>query len=58
MAIARHLAEAVRFRTVSHQSREDFEADQFEGFIGWAEAAYPEVHRTMDLSRHGNYTLL
>ncbi len=57
-AIAGHLAEAIRFRTVSHQRADEFEADQFEGFIAWAEATYPEVHQTMDLSRHGNYTLL
>jgi len=57
-AIAEHLAEAIRFRTVSHQRADEFEADQFEGFIAWAEATYPEVHQTMDLSRHGNYTLL
>ena len=56
--IAQHLAEAVRFRTVSHQRNEEFEADQFEGFIAWAEATYPEVHEAMALSRHGDYTLL
>ncbi|TDJ33477.1 MAG: M20/M25/M40 family metallo-hydrolase [Gammaproteobacteria bacterium] len=57
-AIAEHLAEAIRFRTVSHQRSEEFQADQFEGFIAWADATYPEVHQTMELSRHGDYTLL
>ena len=56
--IAEHLAAAVRFRTVSNQRSEEFAADQFEGFIAWAEATYPEVHQTLALSRHGNYTLL
>lgn len=41
--IAERLAEAIRFRTVSHQQPEDFEAGQFTGFIDWIKANYPEV---------------
>ncbi len=33
--VARHLAEAVRFKTVSHQNPADFDSSQFEGFIEW-----------------------
>jgi len=53
-----HLSEAVRFRTVSHQNPEDFEADAFEGFIDWVARTYPEVSAGMDLERLGDYTLL
>ena len=55
---ARHLAEAVRFRTVSHQSRDDFEAAEFERFIAWLAAAYPDVHAKLELTRLGEYSLL
>ena len=56
--IARHLAEAVRFKTVSHQNPADFEVDQFEGFIEWVIDTYPEVNAEMELVRLGDYTLL
>jgi carboxypeptidase PM20D1 len=55
---AQHLAEAVRFRTVSHQRREDFEPAEFEGFIAWLAGAYPELHAKLELTRLGEYTLL
>jgi carboxypeptidase PM20D1 len=57
-AIAGRLAEAIRFRTVSHQSPADFEAAEFEGFIAWVAARYPDFHATLDLTRLGGYTLL
>jgi carboxypeptidase PM20D1 len=57
-AIARHLSEAIRFQTVSHQRTADIEVEPFEGFIGWMEHTYPEVHASMDLVRLGGYTLL
>ncbi len=56
--IARHLGEAVAFRTVSHQSTADFEADQFRGFIDWVERTYPAVTAAMERTLHGQYTLL
>ena len=55
---AARLAEAIRFRTVSHQSEDDFEAEAFEGFIGWLEATYADVISRVDVSRHAGYTLL
>jgi len=55
---AQHLAEAVRFRTVSHQSSDDFEAAEFEGFINWVARTYPELHEAAELERLGGYTLL
>ncbi len=56
--IARHLAEAVRFETVSHQQAEAFEAEEFEAFIAWAIETYGEVNEAMALERIGEYTLL
>lgn len=57
-AIASRLAEAIRFRTVSHQSAADFEASEFEGFINWVAQRYPQFHAALDLTRLGGYTLL
>lgn len=57
-AIAQHLSEAVRFRTVSHQSIEEFEAQEFTGFISWVERTYPEVGQSMERVLLGDYTML
>jgi carboxypeptidase PM20D1 len=57
-AAATHLAEAIRFRTVSHQSPDDFDAAEFEGFIGWVAETYPAFNEAADLERIGRYTLL
>jgi carboxypeptidase PM20D1 len=56
--IAQHLAEAIRFRTISHQRQEDFQAQEFEAFIDWVKNTYVEVHDAMELRRLGTYTLL
>ncbi len=56
--IAQHLAEAVRFRTVSHQTVEEFEPQEFLGFIGWVERTYPEVTQSMERVLLGDYTML
>jgi carboxypeptidase PM20D1 len=55
---AQHLSEAVRFRTVSNQRREEFDAAEFERFIVWLAEAYPDVHARLELTRHGDYSLL
>ena len=47
--LARHLSEAVQFRTVSYQRAEDFDAEQFEGFIHWVQNTYPEFNLAMQL---------
>ena len=57
-AIAERLAQAIRFRTVSHQRPEEFEADQFTGFIDWVKVSYPEVNADLQLTMAGDYTLL
>ncbi len=55
---ARHLSEAVRFKTVSPQNAADFMPDEFSGFIDWLKLSYPEVHEVMNLEIVGDYTLL
>jgi carboxypeptidase PM20D1 len=56
MAIVAHMSEAVQFRTVSYQSK-SLPVEEFEGFIGWVETTYPEVHTTLEVKRLGEYTL-
>lgn len=56
--IGYHLSEAIRFRTVSHQQQDDFQAEEFEAFIDWVKNTYPEVNEAMELMRLGDYTLL
>ncbi|MCB1693745.1 MAG: M20/M25/M40 family metallo-hydrolase, partial [Pseudomonadales bacterium] len=55
--IAAHLSEAIRFRTVSYQDDAERQQDQFDGFIAWVKATYPEVDRSLALIRL-NDTLL
>ncbi|MGE0621709.1 MAG: M20 family peptidase [Pseudomonadales bacterium] len=57
-AVAARLAEAIRFRTVSHQSPADFDAAEFEGFIGWVEERYPAFAAAAERTLHGGYTML
>ena len=57
-AIAERLAASIAFKTISHQSPVFFEADEFEGFIDWLAATYPEAHAAMRKERLGDYTLL
>jgi carboxypeptidase PM20D1 len=56
--IANRLSEAIGFRTISHQRPEAFQAEEFEDFIAWVAANYPEVHAAMELQRVADYTLL
>lgn len=61
--IARHLSEAIRFRTVSSQLDQPQTRAQFESFIDWLAQTYPEVHSAMPPARLGKqpgqrYTLL
>ena len=58
LVIAQHLGEAIRFKTVSHQRAEDFEAEEFETFIEWVKDTYNEVNEAMELKRLGGYTML
>jgi carboxypeptidase PM20D1 len=53
---ARHLSEAVRIRTVSHQDRGENEVAEFERFLAWLEATYPAAHATMSRELIGGLT--
>ncbi len=55
---ATRLAEAIRFRTVSHQNDADFDAAAFEGFISWFTTTYADVISAAPMERVGRYTLL
>lgn len=62
--VARHLSEAIQYRTVSTQPNFQLKPqlnpqhEQFEGFIRWLATTYPEVHSQLQPERLGNYTLL
>ena len=58
MVAARHLSEAIQFRTVSNENSGDFNSEQFTGFIDWIARTYPAVQEAMDLELIGDYTLL
>jgi carboxypeptidase PM20D1 len=55
--VATHLAEAIRFPTLSHQDPGLLDETAFSGFIDWVRSTYPELHRTAVLEQL-NYTLL
>jgi carboxypeptidase PM20D1 len=53
---ARHLSEAVRIRTVSHQDRAENEVAEFERFLAWLQATYPAAHAAMTRELVGGLT--
>ncbi len=55
---ARRLAEAIRFRTISHQPGTPSDPAPFEGFIRWLVDTYPEVHLALLRERIADHTLL
>ena len=56
-AATNNLAASIRFKTISHQDKENFSSQEFEGFIKWAADTYPEFHSAMQLEML-EYTLL
>ena len=56
-AATNNLAASIRFKTISHQDKEKFSPQEFEGFIKWAADTYPEFHSAMQLEIL-DYTLL
>ncbi|MDA9916638.1 M20 family peptidase [Gammaproteobacteria bacterium] len=56
-AATNNLAASIRFKTISHQDKEKFSPQEFEGFIKWAADTYPEFHSAMQLEML-EYTLL
>ena len=55
---ARHLAEAVRFRTVSHQDAQDNDWAEWDRLHAWLTATYPAVHAAMSREVVAGHTLV
>jgi carboxypeptidase PM20D1 len=55
--LASHLAEAIRFKTISNRSGGEFARDQFDGFINWVATTYPLVTASLPVEQL-NYSLL
>lgn len=53
---ARHLAEAVRFPTISHFDMEAMDLDLFRDFLSFLEKTYPLVHEKLDHRRINGYS--
>ena len=55
---AQHLAEAVRFRTISHQDPALNDAAEWDRFHAWLQATYPAAHAAMTREIVGGDTLV
>ncbi|MGL4542590.1 MAG: M20 family peptidase [Polymorphobacter sp.] len=55
---ARHLGEAVRFQTVSHQDKADNDLGQWDGLHAWLITTYPGVHKAMRRELIAGHSLL
>ena len=55
---ARHLSEAVRIRTVSHQDPAANDWSEWQRFRDWLRATYPETHRELTLELVAGHTLV
>jgi len=55
---ARHLSEAVRIRTVSHQDPSANDWSEWQRFRDWLQATYPETHRELTLELVAGHTLV
>ncbi len=58
VSIVRRFAEALRYRTISHQDTAQVEAAEFEAFHEFLRRSFPEVHRRLQWERVGGYSLL
>lgn len=57
-AVAGRMAEAIRFRTISHQDRAAFDPAPFEGFVAWVESTYPSVASALTREIVNDHSLL
>ena len=55
---AQHLAEAVRIRTISHQSASDNEWAEWDRFHAWLQTTYPTAHAAMSRDVVAAHTLV
>ena len=58
MALARRLAGALRFQTISYQDSSQFDAREFDGFQRYLRDAFPKLHATLELERVNGHGLL
>jgi carboxypeptidase PM20D1 len=56
--LARHLAEAIRFRTVSHEDQAQNDTDQLIAFREWLENTYPVAHQKLKREIVNDFSLL
>jgi carboxypeptidase PM20D1 len=56
--VARHLAEALRFQTVSYQEQAQVKGEDFLAFHNYLEQTFPKIHATLTKEVVGNYSLL
>jgi carboxypeptidase PM20D1 len=56
--ISGHLADAVRFPTISHQDASKLDESAFSGFVNWVRETYPEVLASMPMTLVGGHTIL
>ena len=55
---AQHLAEAIRFRTISHQDSASNDWGEWDRFDAWLQAAYPAAHAAMNREVVADHTLV
>jgi carboxypeptidase PM20D1 len=56
--VVRRMAGALRFRTISHDDRSNFDADAFLAFHGYLRESFPLVHERAELTVINDYSLL
>lgn len=56
--VARRLARALRFRTVSQEDPAQFAGDTFQAFHAWLAEAFPRVHASLQQETVGDFGLL
>jgi carboxypeptidase PM20D1 len=58
IALAEHLAGALRFRTISFQDSSQFDAREFAGLQRYLRETYPRLHAALSLEKVNGYGLL
>ena len=48
---SQNLAASIKFKTISYQDEEMFPYEEFNNFIKWAAATYPEFHQVMEIGQ-------
>ena len=54
----RHLSEAIRFKTISHQDSAQFDAAPFRAFLRFLERTYPNVFARLEVTRIAQFSLV